>query len=144
MCSRPPPSGNRSQKQPPAFASTERLRASREKVCTGSHQPPTPSVSAVYTVAGGALIAAVFRTRKPAAVLSITSPRRGAVRIAKRIARVTRFDRICRSEEHTSELQSRRDLVCRLLLEKKKIICVRYTHEAGRNTPNVSRSCYST
>src|SRR5690349_15142479 len=27
-----------------------------------------------------------------------------------------------RSEEHTSELQSRRDLVCRLLLEKKKKI----------------------
>ena len=25
-----------------------------------------------------------------------------------------------RSEEHTSELQSRRNLVCRLLLEKKK------------------------
>src|SRR5690349_24265157 len=28
-------------------------------------------------------------------------------------------DREARSEEHTSELQSRRDLVCRLLLEKK-------------------------
>src|SRR5438874_8951656 len=28
--------------------------------------------------------------------------------------------RWARSEEHTSELQSRRDLVCRLLLEKKK------------------------
>src|SRR5690349_22851419 len=27
---------------------------------------------------------------------------------------------ISRSEEHTSELQSRRELVCRLLLEKKK------------------------
>src|SRR5437773_7457122 len=27
---------------------------------------------------------------------------------------------ICRSEEHTSELQSHHDLVCRLLLEKKK------------------------
>src|SRR5438874_9174964 len=27
---------------------------------------------------------------------------------------------VWRSEEHTSELQSRRDLVCRLLLEKKK------------------------
>src|SRR5690349_24083432 len=27
--------------------------------------------------------------------------------------------RLARSEEHTSELQSRRDLVCRLLLEKK-------------------------
>src|SRR5690349_21975339 len=31
-----------------------------------------------------------------------------------------RRDGACRSEEHTSELQSRRDLVCRLLLEKKK------------------------
>src|SRR3712207_7175172 len=29
--------------------------------------------------------------------------------------------RILRSEEHTSELQSRQYLVCRLLLEKKKI-----------------------
>src|SRR3712207_7432229 len=28
--------------------------------------------------------------------------------------------RCCRSEEHTSELQSRQYLVCRLLLEKKK------------------------
>src|SRR5204862_5807928 len=31
-----------------------------------------------------------------------------------------RVDAALRSEEHTSELQSRRDLVCRLLLEKKK------------------------
>src|SRR5690349_24235560 len=31
-----------------------------------------------------------------------------------------RHRRTGRSEEHTSELQSRRDLVCRLLLEKKK------------------------
>src|SRR5215471_21873510 len=33
-----------------------------------------------------------------------------------------RLRRWYRSEEHTSELQSRRDLVCRLLLEKKKDI----------------------
>src|SRR3712207_8747474 len=32
-----------------------------------------------------------------------------------------------RSEEHTSELQSRQYLVCRLLLEKKKIINKIYT-----------------
>src|SRR5690349_21905027 len=36
----------------------------------------------------------------------------------------SKYEPICvgttRSEEHTSELQSRRDLVCRLLLEKKK------------------------
>src|SRR5690349_23303157 len=32
---------------------------------------------------------------------------------------------LLRSEEHTSELQSRRDLVCRLLLEKKNcVICL--------------------
>src|SRR3712207_7352558 len=31
-------------------------------------------------------------------------------------------DRFVRSEEHTSELQSRQYLVCRLLLEKKKLI----------------------
>ena len=33
-----------------------------------------------------------------------------------------------RSEEHTSELQSRRKLVCRLLLEKKNYICTPVTH----------------
>src|SRR3712207_8380801 len=31
-----------------------------------------------------------------------------------------------RSEEHTSELQSRQYLVCRLLLEKKKFVCTQY------------------
>src|SRR2546428_1759491 len=38
-----------------------------------------------------------------------------------------------RSEEHTSELQSRSDLVCRLLLEKKK--------NARRTCTLLSRSC---
>src|SRR5437773_12422262 len=33
-----------------------------------------------------------------------------------------RFPDDLRSEEHTSELQSHHDLVCRLLLEKKKLI----------------------
>src|SRR5215510_6232380 len=33
-----------------------------------------------------------------------------------------------RSEEHTSELQSRGHLVCRLLLEKKKNVAVIVTH----------------
>src|SRR3712207_7759814 len=33
------------------------------------------------------------------------------------------FEHKGRSEEHTSELQSRQYLVCRLLLEKKKKIC---------------------
>src|SRR5438132_2879133 len=37
-----------------------------------------------------------------------------------------------RSEEHTSELQSHSDLVCRLLLEKKKICCPKSIHRAIR------------
>src|SRR2546421_7626579 len=38
-----------------------------------------------------------------------------------------------RSEEHTSELQSRSDLVCRLLLDKKKPDG--YKRRAGRSRP---------
>src|SRR2546428_7363782 len=51
------------------------------------------------------------RTRWP-------SPRRPSSRCGSR--RWTPAPGAARSEEHTSELQSRSDLVCRLLLEKKK------------------------
>src|SRR5438445_3602084 len=39
----------------------------------------------------------------------------------------------CRSEEHTSELQSRQYLVCRLLLEKKKIYTSTQRHSRCRS-----------
>src|SRR5690625_7037255 len=39
-----------------------------------------------------------------------------------------------RSEEHTSELQSRGHLVCRLLLEKKKKNQSEYTHHVQKST----------
>src|SRR2546430_8156408 len=49
-----------------------------------------------------------------------------------------------RSEEHTSELQSQSNLVCRLLLEKKKkkpTFCVSRTHYADAfDTQRLSRS----
>src|SRR3712207_7823868 len=45
----------------------------------------------------------------------VDSPR-NTLRLLWQIARIT----LARSEEHTSELQSRQYLVCRLLLEKKK------------------------
>src|SRR5690349_23957271 len=48
--------------------------------------------------------------------IGTASPSRDPRHLAKLLAA-----RIERSEEHTSELQSRRDLVCRLLLEKKKL-----------------------
>src|SRR5476649_2987518 len=38
-----------------------------------------------------------------------------------------------RSEEHTSELQSHSDLVCRLLLEKKKDTCTQDSLDQKRN-----------
>src|SRR3712207_8559693 len=48
-------------------------------------------------------------------------PPRGGRRLgARRAAALGRAGADARSEEHTSELQSRQYLVCRLLLEKKK------------------------
>src|SRR2546429_2606905 len=47
---------------------------------------------------------------------------------------------VTRSEEHTSELQSRLHLVCRLLLEKKK---KHLKHTYSTDTPALSDSAYS-
>src|SRR2546422_4392843 len=46
----------------------------------------------------------------------------------------------CRSEEHTSELQSRLHLVCRLLLEKKK---KKKKSDEDRNREKATRSARS-
>src|SRR3712207_8774201 len=54
------------------------------------------------------------RGRRRPAVPEERVRRRGAARTRRRRARCAR------SEEHTSELQTRQYLVCRLLLEKKK------------------------
>src|SRR2546430_13208802 len=42
------------------------------------------------------------------------------------------FEKVSRSEEHTSELQSQSNLVCRLLLEKKKT--TKHLHHASSVT----------
>src|SRR5690349_23816906 len=70
-----------------------------------SHKFPCPVVSVGNITAGG--------TGKTPLVEFLA---RWFVRRNCRVAILARG----RSEEHTSELQSRRDLVCRLLLEKKK------------------------
>src|SRR3712207_6927469 len=53
----------------------------------------------------------------------LSAPLNGVVELTKdsprRIARISIRSGAARSEEHTSELQSRQYLVCRLLLEKK-------------------------
>src|SRR2546430_12212112 len=55
---------------------------------------------------------------------NVRSPKSGppaaARTFAHRSAPLNRSCSDCRSEEHTSELQSQSNLVCRLLLEKKK------------------------
>src|SRR5947209_8897768 len=49
-----------------------------------------------------------------------------------------------RSEEHTSELQSRQYLVCRLLLEKKKKTHTQpLVRDTVCSTPPVSLTCYA-
>src|SRR5438034_4265391 len=60
----------------------------------------------------------LFRSLRPAA----TSRRRRALheRMTPTADEIFRWPVRVRSEEHTSELQSHSDLVCRLLLEKKK------------------------
>src|SRR5699024_11282111 len=52
-----------------------------------------------------------------------------AIRISHNLDRLA--IEIVRSEEHTSELQSRFDLVCRLLLEKKKHAHSKYIANVG-------------
>src|SRR3712207_9232019 len=62
--------------------------------------------------------------RRAAARLDIGGPalpaEEGAARLRHRFRRVPSVPGSGRSEEHTSELQSRQYLVCRLLLGKKK------------------------
>src|SRR3712207_8374592 len=77
----------------------------------------------------------IGRSRSPSQAAANASPRRapsvastgcsgvrcGAARARREETGTTGTPRACaRSEEHTSELQSRQYLVCRLLLQKKK------------------------
>src|SRR5690606_39700435 len=66
---------------------------------TSAHKPPTRAQAAASTAA------------KPSPAACAPSPQPPATS--------SRFSQSSRSEEHTSELQSREKLVCRLLLEKK-------------------------
>src|SRR2546422_1378844 len=59
----------------------------------------------------------LFRSDVPR---SISPGFRGSCAFASRTVHPSLFSPDLRSEEHTSELQSRLHLVCRLLLEKKK------------------------
>src|SRR5437588_9402659 len=77
----------------------------------------------------------------PSMPRKVTWERSGSFKLASPAACSARAEAVAsseRSEEHTSELQSHSDLVCRLLLEKKKKktkhhrSLTRATHETSR------------
>src|SRR5699024_12140016 len=97
-------------------------------VCSLEPEPSSPRFRPVRPM--GDWVDGEPRPVRPAAPPDLRRGRPGAVGpLAGRRAAATR-DRLAqraRSEEHTSELQSRFDLVCRLLLEKKNtktILCI--------------------
>src|SRR2546421_9538279 len=61
----------------------------------------------------------LFRSREAEALVAARERAAAGTAALEREAAAGQ-ERARRSEEHTSELQSRSDLVCRLLLEKKK------------------------
>src|SRR3712207_8211606 len=79
---------------------------------------PPRSTLFPYTTLFRSRRAGGLRLGQPAALPPARRPRRGLVHRAPPLRREGLTHR--RSEEHTSELQSRQYLVCRLLLEKKK------------------------
>src|SRR5438270_5748682 len=63
----------------------------------------------------------LFRSRVPAQPGALCPAALGAADVPGIPRGAARYRNVCcRSEEHTSELQSQSNLVCRLLLEKKK------------------------
>src|SRR3989442_5634099 len=57
------------------------------------------------------------------------------------LERMGKIGALARSEEHTSELQSRPHLVCRLLLEKKKESCMLTT--TSTTSTHYTRGCFN-
>src|SRR3989442_7465249 len=80
-----------------------------------------------------ALLFLIPRTRS-AGLLLVSSYLGGAI-----ATHVQHDQSVVRSEEHTSELQSRPHLVCRLLLEKKKnMTCTQSTHRLRARSSSYS------
>src|SRR5437870_11874421 len=101
------------------------MPASIRSSCTSSLRHPAPTTP--YTLSLTTLFrsTAPRRARRPQAQAPALGQRAAIYlqperRLRSRLPRLPRTP-TRRSEEHTSELQSRGQLVCRLLLEKKKL-----------------------
>src|SRR5205809_1318002 len=93
----------------------DRLRLAGALLLFSMRSPPLLALFP-YT---DALPISLSRYQMPAALMRAVSVSRQATHSTDRLDPEECRTR-CRSEEHTSELQSRLHLVCRLLLEKKK------------------------
>src|SRR5438034_4032765 len=84
-------------------------------------RPPRSTLFPYTTLFRSALLWTMrSRSSANAALVGDGSSGRSRRAFAERVACSARLAFSSRSEEHTSELQSHSDLVCRLLLEKKK------------------------
>src|SRR5437868_11246720 len=91
-------------------------RASRSRMCRVSWNRRS---ACCYLSVATATTVIYTLSLHDALPISDEAPRAELLRLAETVAPQLR-GRVERSEEHTSELQSRFELVCRLLLEKKK------------------------
>src|SRR5206468_11882819 len=103
-------SSTRSPPRPTLFPYTTLFRSSDAAFdsppnSTSSQPAPSGSRPILSTLRPFAFMSLIRRSSIPSRPIGLNSSSRGT----------------SRSEEHTSELQSRSDLVCRLLLEKKNI-----------------------
>src|SRR5688572_15122781 len=108
---------------PTAIAASAKPRAASAAVATAfaPHSWPSGEVRKLTTWSTyGSSLSPSSTARTPMLAFSF-STRAALVLLTRSYSPSTELNRADRSEEHTSELQSQSNLVCRLLLEKKKL-----------------------
>src|SRR5262245_36265168 len=114
--------GAKGQKSPGKLSNSRGVIHRSHATCQDLIRRSRPSVQAEDDITGGngRLLDELTTIVSAAAAAIVAECARSLdARIKPDRTPVTAADEVARSEEHTSELQSLRHLVCRLLLEKK-------------------------
>src|SRR5690349_22155951 len=106
------------------------MTVKRSKSNTGPTKPMATAEQEIFDIASKSetpklqnpqvSVFAVFGVEPEIQAYAMAKYSRSALSMKESLREISTHKAEKRSEEHTSELQSRRDLVCRLLLEKKK------------------------